>query len=94
MKHIKKYESFSDMEDDLDNDNAHRKEKPLKERIKDVMYDAQWAFWAVVAEKFPEAKYGDFAPDQTIAFDRACETAITQWVDNNVIDSDEDAIKY
>ena len=45
---------------------------------------AQDAFWKVIAESFPKAKTGDFPPDATLEFDRACYEAVSTWIKYNV----------
>lgn len=67
--------------------NMNRAMKITK-MAEDLLEEAQSAFWAVVANKYPNAP-GDFTPEQTITFDNACRIAISQWINNNV---DVDAI--
>ena len=52
----------------------------MEERIRDVADLAEEAFWAVVAEKFPEATHGDLYFDAEITFREKCEEIITLWV--------------
>lgn len=73
--------------DDPTPSNMNRAMKITK-MAEDLLEEAQSAFWAVVANKYPNAP-GDFTPDQTITFDNACRIAISQWINNNV---DVDAI--
>lgn len=51
---------------------------------------AQDAFWAVIVRQFPQARYGDLSPERTIAFNQAAETAIKEWIRNNVIPPHDD----
>lgn len=51
-----------------------------EEKLKDVVERAQLAFWAVVAESFPEIKTGDYSPDATVHFDQECKDAIGWWL--------------
>ena len=46
--------------------------------------DAMQAFWAVVAERFPEATTGDLSIERTIALTITAQAAIREWVQNNV----------
>ena len=36
-----------------------------RERLRDALETADNAFWAIIAERFPEAKSGDYPPDLT-----------------------------
>jgi len=42
------------------------------------------AFWDVIVQKFPEAKHGDLSPLATHHLTMAAETAIDEWIKNNV----------
>ena len=55
----------------------------VTQRISDVADEAMTAFWAVVAERFPEAKTGDFSPTAQFAFEYSCEMAIRKWLYSN-----------
>ena len=44
---------------------------------------AQDAFWAVIAERFPEVATGDLPPDADAAFDDACDRVVWQWLGSN-----------
>ena len=57
---------------------------PTSNRIDDVLVSADDAFWQEVAQAFPEAEFGDFSPEQTIAWEAAARAAIEGWVANNV----------
>lgn len=52
--------------------------------MKKLIFEAQDAFWAVVAREFPEITTGDFSPDATLAFDDACEKAVLIWIQSNM----------
>lgn len=54
-----------------------------EERINEVASDAQDAFWAVVAKRFPECQTGDLDPIESSNFDVACVDVITTWVKTN-----------
>lgn len=56
----------------------------LPNRIHQAVAAAQDAFWEELAEHFPEATHGDFPPDAQLAFDEACMTAATIWVEGNL----------
>jgi hypothetical protein len=55
-----------------------------EQRITGAVRDAEDAFWAVVAEQFPEAESGDLAPDAALSLTRAMEKAVRAWIDANV----------
>jgi len=52
----------------------------LKVQIESAVEEAQEAFWAVIAEKFPEVKTGDFPPDASHQFSHHCELAVSIWL--------------
>jgi len=52
-------------------------------RKKKVMQKAQDAFWKVVAKEFPEVKYGDMDPMQTVKMDQDMMEVINVWLENN-----------
>jgi arginyl-tRNA synthetase len=60
------------------------------ERIAKAVRDGEDAFWAAVAEQFPEAESGDLAPDAAFALKRAMKMAVRAWVDANVTSRDSD----
>ena len=49
-----------------------------------LLYKADDAFWAVIAEAFPEATTGDFPPDATLNWHEAIEKAIRIWLFYNM----------
>lgn len=53
-------------------------------RLREVVEEAELAFWAKVAELLPEAVAGDFPPDAWMAFNEACTEAVDTWVEFNV----------
>lgn len=53
---------------------------PSYERIKGVVTRAQDAFWKIVAEEFPEVKYGDFGPEETFRNDMDSMWAVQLWL--------------
>lgn len=52
--------------------------------IKDIAEEAELAFWAVVAKRFPSATSGDFPPEADMAFTQAARKAVVTWVRWNV----------
>jgi hypothetical protein len=44
---------------------------------------AQDAFWAVIAQRFPEVATGDLPPDADAAFDAACYRVLSAWLAAN-----------
>jgi hypothetical protein len=59
---------------------------------KKIAEEAQHAFWAKVAEMCPEITSGDFPPESTIEFDRACEKAVEIWLRFNEPEDRFDAL--
>jgi hypothetical protein len=55
-----------------------------------VTQKALGAFWAVVAEAYPEAKTGDLSPSTTLRFDEAAEAAVREWAWANVPEQEAD----
>lgn len=45
-----------------------------------ALQEAQDAFWAKVAECYPEIKTGDFAPEDTRMFNQATTRALREWL--------------
>ena len=64
-------------------DGKDTPEYPDDERIDVVVEKAQDAFWAVVAEEFPECTFGDFGPSESFRWDDAATNAVKAWVRNN-----------
>lgn len=56
-----------------------------KQRLSEVIEDAQMAFWAVVADKYPEITTGDFSPQDSIELDDALTKAVISWLDGNQV---------
>ncbi len=56
----------------------------IEERILTAKEAADQAFWAKVAELFPEATTGDFPPDAHLMWVSAVESSIRTWVHLNV----------
>jgi hypothetical protein len=46
--------------------------------------EALAAFWAVVADRHPQATSGDLSPWTTITLKTIAEAAVTEWIANNV----------
>ncbi len=55
----------------------------MEARIEAAVELAQSAFWAKLAEQFPEITSGDFPPGAQIDFDTACLSAAKTWVGGN-----------
>lgn len=56
---------------------------PDRKSVQAIAEAASEAFWAKVVEMVPEAVSGDFAPDQTMAWEKACVQAVRGWISNN-----------
>ena len=50
------------------------------DEMRQLVDEAEQAFWAVIADKFPEVKTGDFPPDATIEYAKACRLAVDRWL--------------
>ena len=46
--------------------------------------DALDAFWQVICHQYPDSKSGDLSIDRTLCLKNAAETAIKEWIANNV----------
>lgn len=69
----------------------------MHNRIQKAVSVAQQAFWVAIAEQFPEITTGDFPPGAQVAFDGACVTAATCWVEGNLesaLPADEGRVPY
>jgi len=55
-----------------------------KADIRDIVNEAEAAFWEVVLKHFPQAEKGDLSIDRTIRLTIAAQEAIEEWVENNV----------
>lgn len=53
-------------------------------RIDAAVQEAQDCFWSKIAERFPEAKTGDFPPDAEMSLMRELSSAVTTWVGSNM----------
>lgn len=56
----------------------------MKTRIHKAVLEAEDAFWAKIAELFPEAKSGDLGMDMAFKLYTLHHEAVTQWVESNV----------
>ncbi len=55
----------------------------FEQRMEDAKVAANDAFWAKVAEAFPETTTGDFPPDAAFVWNSTMEYAIKIWVELN-----------
>lgn len=58
--------------------------KEVQEKIKRVAQEAEEAFWAKVAENYPEAQSGDLGWDASCGLSNMMEATIRLWVRYNV----------
>ncbi len=66
------------------NANGLRDESNSKDRRADLAATiGERAFWAAVAKEFPEIESGDFPPEATAEFERACNGAVREWLLHN-----------
>ena len=57
--------------------------KPSKDRIEKAVKNAEFAFWAVIAEEFPEIRKGDVTPWEAMLFDGELQDAVRRWYNDN-----------
>lgn len=55
----------------------------VDKRFKDAVENAECAFWASIAESYPEIKSGDLGPDVVIPFTIMTEKAVAAWLTGN-----------
>jgi len=63
-----------------------------KDELHDLIEEADIAFWAVIANHFPEAKTGDLSIDRTIRLTIAEQAAVKEWIANNVTTQQHDVV--
>jgi len=63
---------------------AASKDVDVNKRFNDAIENADIAFWAVIADSYPEIKSGDLGPDVVIPFTRMMEKAVAEWLKANV----------
>ena len=54
---------------------------------------ADQSFWAVIVQHYPQAKSGDFSPEQTMAWSNAMEAAVLGWLSNNYPGNIDDLVE-
>lgn len=52
-------------------------------RFVDAIRNADDAFWAVIAESYPEITSGDLAPEIVMELQMVMETSVAQWLKSN-----------
>jgi len=57
--------------------------KPQLKALTELALDA---FWQVIVEHYPEAQSGDLSPWASVQLDLAAESAVSEWISNNVPD--------
>ena len=60
-----------------------RMSEPNKDRIEKAVKDAEFAFWAVIAEEFPEIRKGEVTPWEAMLFDCELQDAVRRWYNDN-----------
>lgn len=55
-----------------------------EQMLEEAIERAQTAFWGRITNYYPEVKTGDFGPEETFRFDRACEDAVKTWLRYNL----------
>lgn len=61
----------------------HSWSKNKEKRVEAAMKEAELAFWAVIAEKFPEIKTGDCTPESVSYQQDMLLSFVREWVKNN-----------
>jgi len=61
-----------------------------KDDLRDLIEEADIAFWAVIAKHIPEAKTGDLSIDRTVRLFIAEQEAVKEWIANNVTTQEHD----
>lgn len=56
---------------------------PSDDRITTAIEEAELAFWAVIAQRFPECKTGDFPPDADFQLSDDLQRAVKVWLSFN-----------
>ena len=67
-----------------------RLDSDLHARITRAIEEAELRFFRSICESFPEAKFGDLAPEEDLDFHRAAKTVVARWVQWNVIPPEEE----
>jgi hypothetical protein len=57
--------------------------QPAAERVAAATAQAEEAFWTALATAFPEARSGDLAPSDVVAWEQARDAVIAAWLANN-----------
>jgi hypothetical protein len=55
-----------------------------KAELRNLVQEAEQAFWQVVVARYPQAKTGDLSIDMTFRLSMAAENAIEEWIYLNV----------
>ena len=63
--------------------------EPSKDRIEKAVKNAEFAFWAVIAEEFPEIRKGEVTPWEAMLFDGELQNAVRRWYNDNKDDEPE-----
>ena len=50
----------------------------------DLTKEALNAFWMVIVRRYPQFVTGDLSPEATIGLQMAAESAVREWIMNNV----------
>ncbi len=53
-------------------------------KVPEPWEEALDAFWEAIVRRFPQARYGDLSPLQTLHLEEAAEAAVNEWIRNNV----------
>jgi len=67
--------------------------KEIYDRLNKTVQDAEYAFWAVVAEEYEEIKTGDCDPFEAIKFTESLKRQVISWYVNNIGERTEETKK-
>tara|TARA_B100001013_G_C24523210_1_gene407813 strand:- start:569 stop:769 length:201 start_codon:yes stop_codon:yes gene_type:complete len=57
--------------------------EPTKDRVTEAVREAEFAFWAVIVQAFPEIKRGEVSPWEAMLFESELEDAVRRWYNDN-----------
>ena len=67
--------------------------KEIYDRLDRTVRNAEYAFWAVVAEEYEEIKTGDCDPFEAIKFTESLKRQVISWYVNNIGERTEETKK-
>jgi len=58
-------------------------ESNKEQRIQEAVGVAEWAFWAAIANNFPEITTGDVTPESAFYQKKLLLSFVREWIENN-----------